>query len=351
MTAIRILILGLVAFSSGRVQADQVILKNGDRATGAIVKKDGASLTVKTDLMGTITVPWDQVAEIKSDAPLNVVLPDRTVQATVETSEGKVQLKEQQRAVALTDVVTLRNADEQKAYERLLNPGWVQLWAGTATIGFAGTAGNAQTKTFTTAFNAARITSDDKAAVYFSAIKSSALIDRLNADTAEAVRGGWTYGHNVSSRVFLNVFNDYEYDRFQSLDLRFVLGGGAGLIAWKGERGRLDLLGGFDYDRSKFSPGAPEADFTRNSAEAYWGDDYSFRLNSVTSLVQSFRMFNNLSETGDFRVNFDIGATTKVSRWLTWNIGISDRYLSNPVPGHKTNDLLYTTGIGITFAR
>jgi hypothetical protein len=62
-------------------------------------------------------------------------------------------------------------------------------------------------------------------------------------------------------------------------------------------------------------------------------------------------MFNNLSDTGQYRVNADIGLVTKISKWLTWNLSLSDRYLSDPVPGHKTNDFLYTTGIGLAFAR
>src|SRR5271169_4757484 len=41
--------------------ADQVTLKNGDRVTGSIVKKDGNNLTVKSDLMGVVTIPWDQI--------------------------------------------------------------------------------------------------------------------------------------------------------------------------------------------------------------------------------------------------------------------------------------------------
>jgi len=50
-------------------------------------------------------------------------------------------------------------------------------------------------------------------------------------------------------------------------------------------------------------------------------------------------------------VNFDIGAATKIGKWLSWNVSLSDRYLNNPAPGRKTNDFLYTTGLGITFAR
>jgi putative salt-induced outer membrane protein YdiY len=133
--------------------------------------------------------------------------------------------------------------------------------------------------------------------------------------------------------------------------LRFVLGGGLGYNVWKGERGRLDLQGGGAYNHEKFSPPSPAPEFTRNSAEAYWGEDAGYKLSEVTSLVQGFRMFNNLSNTGQYRMNFDLGANTRLLKWLSWNLGFSDRYLSNPVPGRKNNDILYTTGIGIAFRK
>jgi hypothetical protein len=37
--------------------ADQVVMKNGDRVTGAIVKQDGKTITVKTDDFGIVTAP------------------------------------------------------------------------------------------------------------------------------------------------------------------------------------------------------------------------------------------------------------------------------------------------------
>ncbi len=41
----------------------------------------------------------------------------------------------------------------------------------------------------------------------------------------------------------------------------------------------------------------------------------------------------------------------KLSKWLNWNVALSDRFLNHPAPGRKTNDFLYTTGLGVTFAR
>lgn len=344
-----VFLFSLVCVAASVTWGDQVVLKNGDRVTGSIIKKDGKNLTIKTDQFGVVTTSWDQVESVKADKPVNVVLPDgKTVQGTIATTNGKVEVttKDAKLSLAPAEVATIRDADEQKAYERLLHPGWGQLWAGTASLGFAGTSGNARTLTFTTGVNAARLTRTDKTSIYFNAIKASALVNGKNSDTAQAVRGGLGYDHNVSPRLFVNVFNDYEYDRFQNLDLRFVLGGGLGFHAVKTEGSKLDLLAGIDFNHSSFS-----TPLTRNSAEFFWGDEYSLKLTGATSLVQSFRMFNDLTNTGSYRVNFDVGASTKLSKWLNWNVSLSDRYLNHPAPSRKTNDFLYTTGIGITFAR
>lgn len=339
----------LACFVASAAWADQIILKNGDRVTGSIVKKDGKNLVIKTDHFGLVTTPWDQVESVKADQPVNVVTADgKTVQGTIATTDGKVEVSTSGTKLSLapTDVTTIRDAAEQKAYERMLKPGWGQLWTGTGSVGFAGTSGNAKTLTFTTGINAARVTSRDKTILYFNAIKASALVNNKTSDTAQAIRGGIGYDHNISPRMFVNVFNDYEFDKFQNLDLRFVLGGGFGFHAIKTDRHHLDVLGGLAYNRSTFS-----TPLTRNSAELYWGDEYSLKLNKSTSFVQSYRMFNDMTNTGSYRVNFDAGLSTKLSKWLVWNLSLSDRYLNRPAPGRKSNDFLYTTGLGITFAR
>ena len=339
----------LVCLILSTAWADVVVLKNGDRVTGSIVKKDGKNLTIKTDQFGVVTVAWDQVDSVTAEKPVNVVLSDgKTVKGTLATTGGKVEVATQDAKLSLApaEVATIRDDAEQSAYERKLRPGWGQLWAGTGSLGFAGTSGNARTLTFTTGINAARVTNTDKTTLYFNTIKASALVSGKNSETAEAVRGGIGYDHNLNPRLFVNVFNDYEYDKFQNLDLRFVLGGGLGYHAFKSERSRLDVLGGGDFNHSSFS-----TPLTQKSAEIYWGDEYSLKLGAATSLVQSFRMFNDMTNTGSYRMNFDIGASTKLSKWLNWNVAISDRYLNHPAAGRKTNDLLYTTGLGITFAR
>jgi putative salt-induced outer membrane protein YdiY len=342
-----ILTLSLTLASS--LLADVVVLKNGDRVSGSIVKKDGKQISIQTDMFGLVATSWEQVASITADKPLNVVLPDgKTVVGTLRESSGKVEVASSGSTISVNpqEITTLRNDAEQKAYDRLLKPRWLDLWAGTGSIGFAGTSGNAETSTFTAGVAAARVTRTDKTNIYFNAIRASALVGGRSAGTAQAVRGGLGYARNLTPKIFANVFNDYEYDRFQNLDLRTVFGGGLGYKAIRTDRMTLDLLGGGAYNYSRFN-----TPLIRKNGELYWGNDFTFKLNAATSLFQSFRMFNNMNSLGDYRVNFDLGATTKISKWMTWNVSISDRYLTNPAPGRKTNDFLYTTGLGITFAR
>jgi putative salt-induced outer membrane protein YdiY len=344
------ILLLFLPFLAGAVFADQVHLKNGDQITGKIQKKDGASLTFTSDIFGPVTIPWESITRVTSDETLTVVLPDgKSVQGkiTAENQTLEVVAPSSRATMAMSQVGAIRNADEQKAWEKVQNPGLLSLWNGFADLGISFTRGNSLASTVATGMNATRPTRTDKTSVYFNQIYSKGrLADGTTAATSKAIRGGWAYNRNLGPRLFANFFNDYEYDAFQSLDLRFVLGGGLGYSLVKRETTQLDLLGGGDYSHEKFN-----TPLTRNSAEIYWGNNLMHKFSKSTSMHQSFRMFNNLSDTGAYRMNFDIGAATVLKKWLSWQLTFSDRYLSDPAPGNKKNDVLFTTGLRFTFAQ
>jgi hypothetical protein len=344
----------LVCLLLSTAWADQIVMKDGDRITGAILKKDGDKLIVESKNFGVVTLKWADVDTVKSDKPLNVVLSgDREIKGTIATQDGRIVVSAPgtPQSVVPADVIALRDDAEQRVYERLLHPGLLDLWTVTGSINLAGTKGNADASTLTTPFTVVRASNSSRTTAYFNSIRATATVNGVNAQTAKAIRGGWAYNRNLTKRIFWNAFNDYEYDKFQALDLRVVLGSGLGYQVWVAESGRLDVVAGGAWNHERFGPPLPATAFTRNSAEAYWGDDFAYKLNTRTALTQSFRMFNNLSNGGEYRINFDIGATTALLKWLTWDISLSDRYLSNPVPGRQSNDFLYSTGFGFTFAR
>ena len=137
------------------------------------MKKDGGKLTVKGDLTGDVTVPWDAVTAVSSDQPLTVVLPgDRTVKGPISsTPQGiEVALGPERASAPLADVGAIRNDAEQRTYERFLDPRLLDLWAGYFDLGYSLARGNARTSMFTTALNASRVTLSDKTSVYFNQI-------------------------------------------------------------------------------------------------------------------------------------------------------------------------------------
>jgi len=334
--------------------ADQITMKDGDRITGDIVKKDGDNVTIKSKNFGTVTLKWADVAMVKSDQPLNVTLTGgKTVKANIETQGDRIQVAAPgaPQAVDPQDVVTLRDDAEEKTYQKFLHPRLLDLWTVTGSLSLAGTKGNAQTSTLTTPVNFVRASNTTRTTAYFNSISSSAKINGVGSSTAKAVRGGWAYDRNLAKKIFANAFNDYEYDKFQSLDLRVVIGGGLGYHVWSHDASHLSVVAGIDWNRAAFGASGSSPAFTRNSAEVFWGDDFNYKLSARTSFIETFRMFNNLSDTGQYRMNADVGAATQLTKWLTWNISLSDRYLSNPVPGFKKNDFLYSTGLGFSWAR
>jgi len=341
MRKLAVFLLGL----SYPLAADQIVLKNGDILTGSIVKKDGGKLTVKSEFLGEVSMPWTAVQSIKSDEVLTVVLPGgESVSGKVSTVDGRLEIAS--KSAALAEIGDMRNPAEQRSWERIQHPGVLELWTGFVDLGLALARGNARTDTLTTAMTATRVTRHDKLALSFRQIYGTARIDGVTGTIASAVRGGWLYNHDFNGRAFLSTFNDYEHDRFQKLDLRFVLGGGLGVNVRKTEKANVTFTGGGAYSRENFTD-----NLHRNSGEMYFGDDVLYKFSAVTSLTQSFRIFPNLTNTGEYRMNFDLGGVTAIKRWLGWHVTASDRYLSNPVLGRQRNDLILSTGFRLSFAK
>ena len=42
---------------------------------------------------------------------------------------------------------------------------------------------------------------------------------------------------------------------------------------------------------------------------------------------------------------------TQIKKWLGWQMALSDRYVTDPpIAGTKSNDMIFSTGINVSFA-
>ena len=338
-------------------RADQVVLKNGDRITGTIVKSDAKTMLVKTDWAGEVNVEWTAVDSIVSSETLHLELQNgQTVAGRVTTDDGRFDVATPGAGpvVAPRDqVVAIRNDAEQQRYDRLQHPGLRDFWSGLFDTGLDLTRGNSALLAYNLSAKLTRTVPRNKITAYATAVYATDDTTPPSRTTAHAVLGGARMDYNLKPRFFVFGLADFAYDEFQHLDLRSVFGGGVGVHVIKIKATTLDVFAGADYDRESFSPNPPLTltSTTRNTAEVIAGEELSWKMNGRTSLDERFSVFPNMSNVGEYRFQLDATAATKLKTWLSWQITFSDRYLSDPLPGLKSNDQLLSTGLRLTFGQ
>lgn len=336
------------------VLADTIVMKNGDKLSGTIVTTGDKGIVFKSEFAGEVTIAWENVSEVSSANPVVITTKDGRKLTGALRTEGDAVIVGAERAERAA-IAAVRPPDAQAKFEldesRKMKPQFLDLYSGFADFGLANANGNADTSTISTTANLARTTANDKFSLRFAQIYASNSTTGVSQNTAYAIRGGWAYQRNISKKWFLQGFNDYEFDKFQLLDLRVVVGGGLGYTAIKKERTLLTFGGGGAWNREQFGPNEVNprlVAFTRNSGEIYFNQEFTHKLSSVLSVFERFALFPNLSNSGEFRLNFDAGIAATLYKSLALQAAFSDRYLSNPPVGRVKNDTLFTTGIRYT---
>ena len=334
----------------GHSKADQIVLQNGDRLTGTITRSDEKNLVIDTSYAGQVTVEWGAVQALSSAAPLHLQLKDgRTLAGSVVAEDGTWKVRQstgEEVSISKTQVSFIRSDAAQAAYDQAQHPGWRQNWEGGGNVGFALTRGNSETKNLALGFTADRKTLNDKLGLYATSVyATNDAAGAIPSVTANTIRSGARYDHDLTKRLFAFVGADFATDDLQNLDLRSVLGGGLGLHAINTPATTLDLLSGLNYTHEAYST------FTRNFPAAILGEELTHKLGAGTLLSQKLGFFPDLTDLGQYRGTFDFGTVTKISKWLGWQNSVSDIYVTNPPLGKKRNDVILTTGLNVSFTR
>jgi putative salt-induced outer membrane protein YdiY len=343
---------------------DEVTVKNGDQLNGKIVKSDGKTLVLHTDFAGDLTIDLAKITHIKTDQELHITTKEKkTVVGTVTANDGTFQVatKAGSVEVAVANIVTIRNDAEQAAYEKSLHPGLLHGWNGGANAGFSLAEGNSETENLALAVNLVHPTEKDKITVYVSSVYTNNGLVSPSV-VANLVQAGLEYDYNLGPRLFANATATFISNALQDLDLRSIYGGGLGVHAIKSSKTTLDLIGGLNYTHETYSDGPPVVPPTVPPTLASYGmtnrfmaatveDDFMTKLGKSTVLTEKLDFYPGLtdSEQGQYQMAFLIGTVTKISKWLGWQNQFSDIYVSNPPAGTKTNDVILTTGLNVSF--
>ncbi|HEY9127068.1 MAG TPA: DUF481 domain-containing protein [Acidobacteriaceae bacterium] len=340
---------------------DTVILANGDHLTGSVTQIDGGKLTLHTDYAGDVVIDFAKVSHVKLQKAA-VLSQMKTEGKKIDISKIEVtEIENSGKQVTVTTAAggtqtapappTVRTPAAQTAYEATLHPNWAHAWTTTANLSFALARGNSDTTTLGTGETAVRQTLHDKTSLYFNEIFTH---DGLaNATTANNIGAGARYDHNLNPKIFAYGAGDFFEDQLQELDLRAILGGGFGWHAIAKPRRTLDVLGGVAWTHEKYSAinSTATPPTTNNYVALTAGEQFMQKIGASSIFTEQATVLPDMNDLGQLNANGNIGLTTKIKSFLSWQTTASDVFVSNPPTGTKTNDLIITTGLGFTFTR
>jgi putative salt-induced outer membrane protein YdiY len=336
--------------------ADTVVLQNGDHLTGTFVSADGKTMAFKTPYEGQVSVKWANVKEITTTEPIFVTTVSKKIVSgpitktdgtlVVHTSTGTVD-------VPLAQVKLARSSKEEAKYQKSLHPSFTHNWKGNAGLGFSLARGNSHATNLTTSFNMRRNTLSDEITLAESSVYSTATA--ADTVTANAILGSARYDINANPLLFGFVSAVYAHDELQGLDLRQIYSGGLGWHAIANPNTTLNIAAGVNYTRETYNGSAtlaPGVSVQRNLAAATTGEDFRHKFDKITSIDEQFYFYPDLSnDVGQYRFTLSATADTHVTGWLSWQVGLTDLYVSNPpLTGTVPNDVILSTSLVVTFS-
>jgi putative salt-induced outer membrane protein YdiY len=311
--------------------ASQVTLKNGDRISGSVTASSAESLTIHSQVLGDIQIPWNAVERANIQEAVFVPAAfKKGASPPRQSSQPDPAKKEAVRSVQGSSPAT----------------DFLRHWSGSIDPGFTWTNGNVNSRTFNVAVNAARTMGGQKVSFSMNWLHTNNFAGGRSFTTAKAVRSGTRVDHNLNEGFFVFGSGNWEYDRFQQLDLRNVLGSGVGWHAIKRKTFRMDFLSGGNFNRESFNTG-----LRRNYLEAIGDQEVNYHPNDHVALRGHVMLVPNLTQPGHYRGLIEATAVTSLTKSLGWQITLTDRYTSLHLPGVKPNDAVVTTGLRFAFSR
>ena len=336
------------------VEADVVVLKNGDRITGTFLSVRGTNLTLQTDALGNLTIPVADMATVfVADIVTVIVRGQPTIGGRLELGpSGSWQLTDENE---MTRTISTASVDAilpigryQSIVEHQARP-W-QDWTGTVNLGYSVQRGNQQTSTFSSSVDARR--ERPPAPIFEPHGRTNVHLTMLlsYATEAEASIGSNTFSTSVRQDILFSpgnfVFGIVQFDHVgtEGLSLRHTYGGGTGWDLRLTRLGTLSLIAGLTLVGEEFSTGGNE-----QTVQLLVGEKLRWQVASRVRLDHSANAYPNLSNRGQYHFDTRTALDVRLTNRFSLNTSLIDLYLTNPAPGSRANTFALTTGITTTF--
>ena len=323
---------------AGHSKTDIATIDDGSTLVGEILKVQYATLTLKTDAVGTLNIEWRRITGLTSEYEYQVELSDGsrhygTLEPATEVNHLKVVSADNAIEVRLSDVVKL-SPIENDFFDRL---------NGSLTFGLTYTQAN-EVFQYNLGFDANYRSRKN----YGTLTASSIFNTQSNADSTQ----------QSDIQLLLAQVSKYKWGPFelaalqsnpaQGYDIRTLLGGGASRFIIENSAYLFALNLGAVYNREEVT----ESDEVNNTAEILTGIAFRhYKASSYSPGIEtSLNIFTDLNIEDRYRAAFRFNIAWKIIQDYTFNFRVDDSYDTNP-PGvdANKNNISIVTSIGHTF--
>lgn len=316
--------------------ADEVRTKDGSVVLGKVVNLTGGNLKLKTTFAGELTIPWDQVVQIKTDKPLPIEMGDQgTLTATLRSPEpGQVEVLSASEEVA--------GKMELARITRINPPPPPPVaWHGAIRTAVTKTAGNTENTTGLLRADAVRRTERDRITL------GAGWNYRETEDelTERNAYGFGKYDFFMTKRLFAYGNFRLESDEFKDLALRTIIGGGLGYQFVETDRTNFYGEAGVAYVNEDFDE-AEDEDYTAGRLA------YNFQhwlAKDVLRFLQAVEWLVSVEDTDDWLLNTDTSLRLKISTRWSADASVIYSHDNSPAPGTEEEDILYALGLAYEF--
>jgi putative salt-induced outer membrane protein YdiY len=325
------LLITLLMSTPFSVHAAVVVLKNGDRITGRIVKMENKRLEIDPPYSDIVKIKWEDVQSITSERPMSVKLYG---ESDLPENVGEQKLDriilytlEENGAIRLEDVRAINFTEND--------------YRGYISLGGNQTSGNTQTQ-------AMNISGTLMYRILEHRYNLDGKYNRAQADNEDTANNGAfniKYDYFLKRRLYVGGLNLVESDQFQNLSVRNTSGIILGYDLLDREHHNLTFGAG---------PAAVYQDFTTEPStitpSATWllRYEFMFRGDDVVFFHRQ-QGFKDLGHGSATRVNADQGIRVKITSNWRVNFEYDLRYNSLPVAGRKTTDTNIIFGFSYDF--
>ena len=319
-------------FWAGAVLADEVILENGDKMTGTVVKVEGGKLILKTDYAGSVEIQMEKIKSIVTNNPVEVHMESG------EVLKGKLKTVEEGKlAVEPSPEREGATVDWKKVVA--VNPPARKL-TGNITVGGTSQSGNTDRASASIGADAAIKSDKDRFSLRFLFNYG----EEKGQETANNTYLGLKYDYFFTKKFYGLLALELLKDKFSDLNLRTIVGPGLGYQVWDDPIKFILFEAGVTYF-SDDHINNPHKDW----AAARLAGNFRYKFLNIITFADLIEVYPNLNHGGEYTLRNEASLISPLG--ADWSLKLSNiwRRDSDPSPGIQRDDLTWILGLQYSF--